>query len=89
MSDKIRTAVVGAGKMGGIHAKVYNSLDNCDFVGVYDPVAESAKKIADDFGCTAFGSVDEMIGKVDLYDVSSSFSMERIKYTTALPLHHL
>jgi Lrp/AsnC family transcriptional regulator len=31
----------------------------------------------------------EMIGKVDLYDVSSSFSMERIKYTTALPLHHL
>ena len=33
MSGKIRTAVVGAGKMGGIHAKVYNSLDNCDFVG--------------------------------------------------------
>ena len=31
----------------------------------------------------------EMIVKVDLYDVSSSFSMETIKYTTALPLHHL
>ncbi|MGI9200975.1 MAG: Lrp/AsnC family transcriptional regulator [Woeseiaceae bacterium] len=31
----------------------------------------------------------EMIAKVDLYDVSSSFSMERIKSTTALPLHHL
>ena len=31
----------------------------------------------------------EMIAKVDLYDVSSSFSMETIKYTTALPLHHL
>ena len=31
----------------------------------------------------------EMIAKVDLYDVSSSFSMERLKYTTALPLHHL
>ncbi len=31
----------------------------------------------------------EMISKVNLYDVSSSFSMERIKYTTALPLHHL
>ena len=31
----------------------------------------------------------DMIGKVDLYDVSSSFSMETIKYTTALPLDHL
>lgn len=28
----------------------------------------------------------EMIGKVNLFDVSSSFSMETIKYTTALPL---
>ena len=31
----------------------------------------------------------EMIASVDLYDVSSSFSMETIKYTTALPLDHL
>lgn len=31
----------------------------------------------------------QMIGEVDLYDVSSSFSMETIKYTTALPLDYL
>lgn len=31
----------------------------------------------------------EMISNIDLYDVSSSFSMEKIKYTTALPLDHL
>jgi len=31
----------------------------------------------------------EMIANVDLYDVSSSFSMEKIKYTTALPLDQL
>jgi len=31
----------------------------------------------------------EMIASVDLYDVSSSFSMETIKYSTALPLDHL
>jgi len=30
----------------------------------------------------------EMIAKVDLFDVSSSFSMETIKYTTALPLDY-
>jgi Lrp/AsnC family transcriptional regulator len=31
----------------------------------------------------------QMIANVDLYDVSSSFSMEKIKYTTAFPLDHL
>lgn len=31
----------------------------------------------------------EMIARVDLFDVSSSFSMETIKYTTALPLDYL
>lgn len=31
----------------------------------------------------------ELIDKVHLFDVSSSFSMETIKYTTALPLDYL
>ena len=31
----------------------------------------------------------DMIAKVNLFDVSSSFSMETIKYTTALPLDYL
>ncbi len=31
----------------------------------------------------------ELIGSVKLFDVSSSFSMETIKYTTALPLDYL
>jgi Lrp/AsnC family transcriptional regulator len=29
-----------------------------------------------------------LIESVDLYDVSSSFAMEQIKYTTALPVHY-
>ena len=31
----------------------------------------------------------DLIGKINLFDVSSSFSMETIKYTTALPLDYL
>ena len=29
-----------------------------------------------------------LISQISLYDVCSSFAMERIKYTTALPLHY-
>ena len=31
----------------------------------------------------------EMIEKINLFDVSSSFSMETIKYTTALPVDYI
>jgi len=34
------------------------------------------------------GFYQRLIQKVELYDVSSSFSMEQIKYTTALPLNY-
>jgi Lrp/AsnC family transcriptional regulator len=31
----------------------------------------------------------ELIRNTQLFDVSSSFAMETIKFTTALPLHHM
>ena len=34
------------------------------------------------------GVYKRLIASVDLADVSSSFAMERIKYTTALPVHY-
>ena len=33
-----------------------------------------------------YGRFYKLIGKIELLDVSSSFAMEQIKYTTALPL---
>ncbi len=34
------------------------------------------------------GVYKRLIASADLYDVSSAFAMERIKYTTALPVHY-
>ena len=45
--DKIRVGVVGAGKMGAIHAKVYNQLPQSEFVAVVDTNAEKAEKVAE------------------------------------------
>ena len=41
-NTKVRTAVVGAGKMGTIHAKVYDQLEQSDFVAVVDIDANKA-----------------------------------------------
>jgi len=42
--DKIRTAVVGAGKMGTIHARVYHQLPQSDLVAVVDVDVKKAEK---------------------------------------------
>ena len=67
----IRTAIIGAGKMGSIHAKVYNKLDNCQLVAVVDSDIAKAKKLADEYGCEAFTDCKDLIGKVDAVTISA------------------
>ena len=50
---KLRTAVIGAGKMGKIHAKVYSKLDSAELVAVADNDIESAEALAEKFDCQA------------------------------------
>ncbi|MHC4721669.1 MAG: Gfo/Idh/MocA family protein [Planctomycetota bacterium] len=69
--NKIRTAVVGAGKMGSIHAKVYSELDGCQLVGVVDTQKEHADKLAGQYGCPPFTDCEPLIGRVDAVTISA------------------
>ncbi len=69
--NKIRTAVVGAGKMGSIHAKVYSELDGCELVGVVDTEKEHADKLAGQYGCQPFTDCEPLIGRVDAVTISA------------------
>jgi predicted dehydrogenase len=62
---KIRTAVVGGGKMGELHAKVYAQLPQSDFVAVVDTDSERAQGLARQYGCCAFTDCVDILGKVD------------------------
>jgi len=68
--DKVRTAVVGAGKMGAIHAKVYDQLAQSDFVAVVDIDAERAERLAKQYNCRAFTDCAEILGKVDAVTIA-------------------
>ena len=68
--DKIRTAVVGAGKMGTIHAKVYHELAQSELVGIVDSDISSAQKLAKKYGCEAFDKCEDLIGKVDAVTIA-------------------
>ena len=68
---KTRTAVVGAGKMGTIHAKVYSQLPQSDFVAVVDTDIKKAKKLAKKYGCSFFADCADILGKVDAVTIAT------------------
>jgi predicted dehydrogenase len=68
---KIRTAVVGAGKMGTIHAKVYSQLPQSQLVAIVDIIGEKAQRLAEEFNCQAATSYADIIEAVDAVTIAT------------------
>jgi len=68
---KIRTAVIGAGKMGAIHAKIYHQLPQSDLVAVVDIDAPKAQRLAQQYGCQAFTDCADILDKVDAVTIAA------------------
>ena len=72
MSEKtelLRAGVIGVGRLGREHARVYAGLESATLVGVVDVDAARAKEIADLHGARVFASVDELLREVDAVSV--------------------
>jgi len=64
--------VLGTGSLGKEHARLFADLAGAgevDFVGVYDVVAETARKISDKYRVKCFGSIDEMAAVTEAVSV--------------------
>jgi len=71
LETKVRTAVVGAGKMGAIHAKVYDRLPQSDLVAVVDADAVKAKRLAEKYNCSDYTDCSDILGKVDAVTIAT------------------
>jgi predicted dehydrogenase len=69
--NKIRTAVIGGGKMGSIHARVYSTLDTAELLAIVDTDKQRAEKLAAEFNCKALSGYEELIGSVDAVTIST------------------
>ena len=64
MSERIPVAVIGCGRMGRLHARVYSQMPAVELVAVCDANAEAAAETAEQYGGAAVSSVEELIGRV-------------------------
>lgn len=82
--NPISVAVVGVGVFGRNHARVYRELEqqgeNVRLVGVVDSNPDRADAVAREFGCRAFGSVEQML---------TTHSEVRAASVAAPTVHHL
>jgi len=62
MSELLPVAVIGCGRMGRLHARVYSQMPSVKLVGVFDANAEAAKETAEDYGTAAL-SMEEILSQ--------------------------
>jgi predicted dehydrogenase len=61
--DRLRTALIGCGKVGQIHAAALSSLPESEFIAVCDESRERAEAFAARSGARPFTDVAEMLGE--------------------------
>ncbi len=72
MSAPVKVAVLGTGSLGKEHARIYAELaatGTVEFTGVYDVLADRARKIADAHRRRVFTSVDEAAAASDALSI--------------------
>ena len=74
----LRAAVVGVGRMGRHHARVYHQLPETELVAVVDNDPERAETFSEQYGCKAMHSVQQLVDLgVDVVSVAVPTSFHR------------
>ncbi len=63
--NPLRVAVIGAGHLGRIHARIAAALEEIELVAVADPVAEARESVANEVRTRSVADYRELIGEVD------------------------
>ena len=63
MSNTIRVAIIGCGKVAHVHAKAVQQIDGCILVAAQSRNPARAKEFADKYGAKPYENVEEMVSK--------------------------
>lgn len=66
---KLKIGVLGAGHLGKIHLRCISELQEYELIGFYDPVEETRKTVAQEFGYTPYDSIDALMEACDVIDI--------------------
>src|SRR5258706_1175540 len=67
--EQVRIGVIGAGRMGQNHCRVYSNLKNIKFVGVCDVNSERGRDVARTYEVSYFRDVSSLLENVDAVSI--------------------
>ncbi|MDD5022721.1 MAG: Gfo/Idh/MocA family oxidoreductase [Candidatus ainarchaeum sp.] len=65
----MKIGIIGTGKMGRNHARIYSEMRGIDEIYIYDVNTESSSKVANEFRISFCKSLEELISKVDAVSI--------------------
>ena len=66
MSEDVRVALIGAGRIARVHAEAYRSVARGRITTCMDPVDEAARSLANDFGLSVAPDLETVLGDPDV-----------------------
>jgi predicted dehydrogenase len=69
---RISVGVLGVGSLGKEHARIYAELASSgqvEFVGIHDPAADTATRVAKGLGIKTFGTAEELTAKAEALSI--------------------
>lgn len=72
--QKLKVGVIGVGHLGKLHTKMFNLIENCDLVGVYDSDLEKSKSVADEFKTKSFASITDLLTETKAVSIAATTS---------------
>lgn len=70
MKNRLRVAVIGAGRMGNHHARIYHKLKECELVAIVDKDIDRARTKAKEYDTNAYSSVLDVESDLDAVTVA-------------------
>lgn len=68
--NKIKTAVIGCGKVGHFHAQAFQRIEGSELVACYGRSLEKTQAFADQYGIRAFTDLEEMVRETGVQAVA-------------------
>ncbi len=69
--EKIRVGVIGVGRMGKHHCRIYSNFRNVDFVGIYDVDKTAVENVSQKYDVPVFDSVTDLLSEVDAVSITT------------------
>ncbi len=69
MTSKLKVGVIGVGKLGAVHCRIYSELKHVNFIGIYDTNFDKAIEVGKQFSVKVFPTLDSLLSEVDAVSI--------------------